>query len=117
MIIELSDFFNNPSLIELGPLKIQYYAITWLISAVLIYIFLKNNNAIKEIKSLIPEDVNVIIVNNQSNDTNKTPKNLEAEQGLIGSILFDNTVLETIVDINLKGTMRLCAECRPLLAQ
>ncbi len=49
MIIELSDFFNNPSLIELGPLKIQYYAITWLISAVLIYIFLKNNNAIKEI--------------------------------------------------------------------
>ena len=40
-----------------------------------------------------------IIVNNLSNDTNKTPKNLEAEQGLIGSILFDNTVLETIVDI------------------
>ena len=40
-----------------------------------------------------------IVVNNQSNDTNKTPKNLEAEQGLIGSILFDNTVLETIVDI------------------
>ncbi len=49
MIIELSDFFNNPSLIELGPLKIQYYAVTWLISAVLIYIFLKNNNVIKEI--------------------------------------------------------------------
>ena len=49
MIIELSDFFNNPSLIELGPLKIQYYAVTWLVSAVLIYIFLKNNNVIKEI--------------------------------------------------------------------
>ena len=46
MIIELSDFFNNPSLIELGPLKIQYYAVTWLISAVLIYIFLKNINVI-----------------------------------------------------------------------
>ena len=40
-----------------------------------------------------------IIVNNQINNTDKTPKNLEAEQGLIGSILFDNTVLETIVDI------------------
>ena len=49
MIIELSDFFNNPSLIELGPLKIQYYAVTWLVSAVLIYIFLKNNNVVKEI--------------------------------------------------------------------
>jgi len=26
-------------------------------------------------------------------------------------------VFETIVDINLNGTMRMCAECRPLLAQ
>ena len=41
MIIELSDFFNNPSLIELGPLKIQYYAVTWLLSALLIYAFLR----------------------------------------------------------------------------
>ena len=49
MIIELSDFFNNPSLIELGPLKIQYYAVTWLLSAVLIYAFLKNNRIVQEI--------------------------------------------------------------------
>ena len=27
MIIELSEFFNNPSLLEIGPLKIQYYAL------------------------------------------------------------------------------------------
>ncbi len=45
MIIELSDFFNNPSLIDLGPLKIQYYAVTWLLSALLIYAFLKKNNS------------------------------------------------------------------------
>ena len=47
MIIELSDFFNNPSLFELGPIKIQYYAITWLLSAVFIYLFLKNHEIIK----------------------------------------------------------------------
>ena len=49
MIIELSEFFNNPSLIELGPLKIQYYAVSWLISALLIYFFLKQHKIIKEI--------------------------------------------------------------------
>ena len=49
MIIELSDFFNNPSLVELGPVKIQYYAVTWLLSAVLIYSFLKRNKIIHEI--------------------------------------------------------------------
>ena len=49
MTIELSNFFNNPTLIELGPLKIQYYAVTWLLSALLIYVFLKNNRTIKEI--------------------------------------------------------------------
>ena len=46
MIIELSDFFNNPSLIALGPLKIQYYAITWLLSAIFIYLYLKSNEII-----------------------------------------------------------------------
>ena len=34
MIIELSDFFNNPSLIEIGWLRIQYYAVTWVLSAI-----------------------------------------------------------------------------------
>ena len=42
-MIELSDWFNNPSLIEFGSIKIQYYAISWLLSAVLIYFFLKRN--------------------------------------------------------------------------
>ena len=49
MIIELSDFFNNPSLIDIGPIKIQYYAITWLLSAVLIYLFLRDSKIVKEI--------------------------------------------------------------------
>ena len=60
MIIELSEFFNNPSLIELGPLKIQYYAITWLLSALLIYIFLKQHKIIKEI-GLSKDDVNDMV--------------------------------------------------------
>ena len=60
MIIELSDFFNKPSLIELGPLKIQYYAVTWLLSAVLIYTFLKNNRIIQEI-GLNKEEVNDMV--------------------------------------------------------
>ena len=60
MIIELSEFFNNPSLIEFGPLRIQYYAITWLLSAVLIYIFLKNNRLIR-VLSLSKEDVNDMV--------------------------------------------------------
>ena len=60
MIIELSDFFNNPSLITLGPLSIQYYAITWLLSALLIYIFLKQHKIIKEI-GLSKDDVNDMV--------------------------------------------------------
>ena len=49
MIIELSDFFNNPSLIDIGPLKIQYYAVTWLLSAVFIYLYLRSNEIIIEL--------------------------------------------------------------------
>lgn len=60
MIIELSDFFNNPSLIVLGPLSIQYYAITWLLSALLIYLFLKQHKIIKEI-GLSKDDVNDMV--------------------------------------------------------
>jgi len=41
LIIELSDFFNNPSLIEIGWLRIQYYAVTWVLSAVFIFQYLK----------------------------------------------------------------------------
>ena len=54
-MIELSDWFNNPSLVEFGSIKIQYYAITWLLSAVLIYMFLKKNNVISEIGLSIDE--------------------------------------------------------------
>ena len=60
MKIELSNFFNNPTLIELGPLKIQYYAVTWLLSALLIYVFLKNNSTIKEI-GLNKDEVNDMV--------------------------------------------------------
>ena len=60
MIIELSDFFNNPSLIELGPLSIQYYAITWLLSAVFIYLFLKYSPITREL-GLTKEQVNDLV--------------------------------------------------------
>ena len=60
MIIELSDFFNNPSLISLGPLKIQYYAITWLLSAVFIYLYLKSNEIIIEL-GISNEKVNDLV--------------------------------------------------------
>ena len=60
MIIELSDFFNNPSLIEIGPLKIQYYAVSWLLSAVFIYLFLKSNQIMIEL-GLNHEKVNDLV--------------------------------------------------------
>ena len=60
MIIELSEFFNNPSLIEIGPLKIQYYAVTWLLSAVFIYLFLRSNQIMIEL-GLNHEKVNDLV--------------------------------------------------------
>ena len=60
MIIELSEFFNNPSLVEIGPLKIQYYAVTWLLSAVFIYLFLKSNQIMIEL-GLNQEKVNDLV--------------------------------------------------------
>ena len=60
MIIELSDFFNNPSLISLGGLTIQYYAITWLLSAVFIYLFLKYSPITREL-GLTKEQVNDLV--------------------------------------------------------
>ena len=60
MIFELSDFFNNPSLVEIGPLKIQYYAVTWLLSAVLIYMFLSRHKIIKEL-GLNKDEVNDMV--------------------------------------------------------
>jgi len=43
LIVELSEFFNNPSLIDFGFIKIQYYAVTWVLSAVLIFQYLKTH--------------------------------------------------------------------------
>ena len=60
MIIELSEFFNNPSLISIGPLRVQYYAITWLASAIFIYMFLKTNKIIIEL-GLDKEKVNDMV--------------------------------------------------------
>ena len=60
MIIELPDFFNNPSLIEFGWFRIQYYAVTWVLSAVLIYQYLKNHHIVNELK-LTVEQVNDIV--------------------------------------------------------
>jgi len=60
MIIELSEFFNNPSIIEIGSFKIQYYAVTWLLSAVLIYLFLSRNKIITDI-GLNKDDVNDMV--------------------------------------------------------
>ena len=60
MIIELSDFFINPSLVEIGPIKIQYYAVTWLLSAIFIYLFLKSNKIILEL-GLNEEKVNDLV--------------------------------------------------------
>jgi len=60
LIIELPDFFNNPSLIEFGWLRIQYYAVTWVLSAILIFQYLKNHRIISELK-LTTEQVNDLI--------------------------------------------------------
>ena len=60
MIIELSEFFNNPSLITIGPLRVQYYAITWLASAIFIYMFLKTNKIVIEL-GLDKEKVNDMV--------------------------------------------------------
>ena len=60
MIVELPAFFNNPTLIELGPLKIQYYAVTWLLSALFINLYLKKNKVINEI-GLNKDDVDDMV--------------------------------------------------------
>ena len=42
-MIELPEFFNNPSIIEIGNFRIQYYALTWILSAILIFQHLKRS--------------------------------------------------------------------------
>ena len=60
MVIELSDFFNNPSLIEVGWFRIQYYAVTWILSAIFIFQYLKNHQIIKDLK-LSTDQVNDLV--------------------------------------------------------
>jgi len=60
MVIELSDFFNNPSLIEVGWFRIQYYAVTWILSAIFIFQYLKNHQIIKDLK-LSNDQVNDLV--------------------------------------------------------
>ena len=60
MIVELSDFFNNPSLIEIGWIRIQYYAVTWVLSAIFIFQYLKKHRIIGELK-LSTDQVNDIV--------------------------------------------------------
>ena len=43
MIVTLPEFFNNPSILEIGNFRIQYYALTWILSAVFIYLYLKKH--------------------------------------------------------------------------
>ena len=59
-MIELSEFFNNPSLIQIGPLKVQYYALTWILSAVFIFQFLKHHKISKEL-GLNAEKINDMV--------------------------------------------------------
>jgi phosphatidylglycerol:prolipoprotein diacylglycerol transferase len=60
LIVELSEFFNNPSLIDFGFIKIQYYAVTWVLSAVLIFQYLKTHPIIKGL-GLSVEQTNDIV--------------------------------------------------------
>ena len=60
MIIELSNFFNNPSLLSMVALNIQYYAVTWVLSAYFIYLFLKSHPIPKEL-GLSIEQINDLV--------------------------------------------------------
>ena len=62
MIIELSSFFNNPSLVDIGFLKIQYYAVTWVLSAVLIFQYLKTHPIIKELELTVEQTNDVVFL-------------------------------------------------------
>ena len=60
MIIALPEFFNNPSILEIGSFRIQYYALTWILSAVLIYLYLKKH-PIKESMQMTDDSLNDLI--------------------------------------------------------
>ena len=60
MIITLPEFFNNPSILEIGSFRIQYYALTWILSAVFIYLYLKKH-PIKESMQMSDDSLNDLI--------------------------------------------------------
>ena len=62
MILELSEFFNNPSLIDIGFLKIQYYAVTWVLSAVLIFQYLKTHPIITSLGLTVEQTNDVVFL-------------------------------------------------------
>ena len=60
MIVTLPEFFNNPSILEIGSFRIQYYALTWILSAVFIYLYLKKH-PIKESMQMTDDSLNDLI--------------------------------------------------------
>ena len=60
MIVTLPEFFNNPSILEIGNFRIQYYALTWILSAVFIYLYLKKH-PIKESMQMTDDSLNDLI--------------------------------------------------------
>ena len=59
-MIELPEFFNNPSIIEIGNFRIQYYALTWILSAILIFQHLKRSE-ILEAEGLSHQQINDMV--------------------------------------------------------
>ena len=59
-MIELPEFFNNPSIIEIGNFRIQYYALTWILSAILIFQHLKRSKILAS-QGLSHEQINDMV--------------------------------------------------------
>ncbi len=59
-MIELPEFFNNPSIIEIGNFRIQYYALTWILSAILIFQHLKRSKILAA-EGLSHEQINDMV--------------------------------------------------------
>ena len=59
-MIELPEFFNNPSIIEIGNFRIQYYALTWILSAILIFQHLKRSKILAA-QGLSHEQINDMV--------------------------------------------------------
>ena len=101
MIVELSEFFNNPSLINIGFIKIQYYAVTWVLSAVFIFQYLKNHAIIKELEvlnSYFPE-TNKLIIGNKMDLLEGDAPSFEAKYDLLTSAKTGENVEGAFLDL------------------